>query len=99
MKRPKDFWEFRLYIAGNTRSATLALNNLKTMCNNHLCNNYHIEVIDLIHSPDLAERDEIFALPALVCLHPSPPKKIIGDLSNQAEVVRVLQLPVAEAEG
>ena len=43
---------------------------------------YTIEVIDLVKNPQLAQGDQIFAVPTLVRKVPSPIKKIIGDLSN-----------------
>ena len=52
------------------------------MCEEHLQGRYTIEVIDLVKDPQLAQGDQILALPTLVRKIPSPMKKIIGDLSN-----------------
>lgn len=99
MEKTKRLWQFRIYIAGNTPRANQAVKNLRSICSNHLANDYHIEVIDLVTSPHLAERDDIFALPALVRFQPPPTKKIIGDLSNREEVVQALELPAVEVNG
>ena len=53
----------------------------------HLKVKYIIEVIDLLKSPQLAENDEIFAIPTLVRKTPKPLRKIIGDLSNKEKVL------------
>jgi circadian clock protein KaiB len=80
-------WELRLYIAGNTPKSILALNNLKKYCELHLKDEYRIEVIDLLIQPQLAEGDQILAIPTLVRKVPVPIRKIIGDLSNEEKVL------------
>ena len=80
-------WELRLYVAGQTPKSVRAFANLKRICEEHLCRQYRIEVIDLIKSPELAEGDQIFAIPTLVRKLPEPVKKIIGDLSNTERVL------------
>ena len=85
-------WELRLYIAGNTVKSVTALTNLKKYCEEHLKGQYKIEVIDLLESPQLAEGDQILAIPTLVRKLPEPVKKIIGDLSNTERVLVGLDL-------
>ena len=85
MKEEK--WELRLYIAGNTAKSVTALSNLKKLCEQHLQGQYVIEVIDLLKKPQLAEGDQIFAIPTLVKKVPEPIRKIIGDLSNEEKVL------------
>ena len=80
-------WELRLYIAGKTPKSVLALHNLQKYCETHLKGQYRIEVIDLLIKPQLAEGDQIFAIPTLVRKVPEPMRKIIGDLSNEEKVL------------
>lgn len=80
-------WELRLYIAGQTPKSVLALNNITRYCEEHLEGRYVIEVIDLLKNPQLAEGDQIFAIPTLVRKLPEPMRKIIGDLSNEEKVL------------
>ncbi|SDP92839.1 circadian clock protein KaiB [Mucilaginibacter sp. OK268] len=80
-------YELRLYIAGNTAKSVSALANLKKYCEEHLRGQYSIEVIDLLVKPQLAEGDQIFAIPTLVRKVPEPIRKIIGDLSNEEKVL------------
>src|SRR3954469_5415372 len=80
-------WELRLYIAGNTPKSVAALNNLKKYCEEHLKDQYRIEVIDLLKQPQLAAGDQILAIPTLVRKVPIPIRKIIGDLSNEEKVL------------
>ena len=80
-------WELRLYVAGKTERSVTALTNLKKYCEEHLHGRYRIEVIDLLVQPQLAEGDQIFAIPTLVRKVPEPIRKIIGDLSNEEKVL------------
>jgi circadian clock protein KaiB len=80
-------YELRLYVAGNTPKSITALNNLKKYCEEHLKGRYRLEVIDLLVQPQLAEGDQILAIPTLVRKVPVPIRKIIGDLSNEAKVL------------
>jgi circadian clock protein KaiB len=85
--------ELRLYIAGQTPKSLLALSNLKSICATHLNGKkYRIEIIDLVKSPQLAQGDQILAIPTLVRNLPTPIRKIIGDLSNTERVVVGLDL-------
>jgi circadian clock protein KaiB len=80
-------YELRLYVAGRTAKSVTALTNLKKYCEEHLKGQYVIEVIDLLQQPQLAEGDQIFAVPTLVRKVPEPIRKIIGDLSNEEKVL------------
>jgi circadian clock protein KaiB len=87
MESQDEFWELRLYVAGQTQKSTTALKNLQKYCEEFLRGRYKIEVIDLIKNPQLAEGDQILAIPTLVRKVPEPIRKIIGDLSNQERVL------------
>ncbi len=79
--------ELRLYVAGQTPKSLTALSNLKRICNEHLEGKYRIQVIDLMKNPQLAQGDQIVAIPTLVRNLPVPIRKIIGDLSNTERVL------------
>jgi circadian clock protein KaiB len=87
MVRKQQTWELRLYVAGKTPKSVTALKNLQKYCETHLAGQYKIEVIDLLVQPQLAEGDQIFAIPTLVRKVPEPIRKIIGDLSNEEKVL------------
>jgi circadian clock protein KaiB len=83
----EETWELRLYVAGQTPKSVTALRNLQSYCETFLKGKYQIEVIDLLKHPQLAEGDQILAIPTLVRKVPEPIRKIIGDLSNQERVL------------
>ena len=96
MSQQEKKYELRLYIAGNTPKSEAALRNLKKYCEEHLKDQYSIEIIDLLKNPQLAEGDQILAVPTLVKKVPEPVRKIIGDLSNEAKVLVGLDIRPAE---
>ena len=79
---PPGDWVLRLYIAGQTPKSLAALSNLHRICEEYLAGKFQIEVIDLLEKPQLAEGDQIIAIPTLVRKLPEPIRKVIGDLSN-----------------
>ncbi|MDO1451335.1 circadian clock protein KaiB [Rhodocytophaga aerolata] len=87
MEPTEEMWKLRLYIAGQTPKSVTALANLKKYCEQYLKGRYQLEVIDLLKNPQLAEGDQILAIPTLVRKVPVPMRKIIGDLSNQERVL------------
>ena len=87
-----DFWELRLYVAGQTPKSVTAFGNPKRVCEEHLAGKYAIEVVDLLVSPQLARGDQIVAIQTLVRKLPEPIRRIIGDLSNTERVLAGLEL-------
>ena len=82
-----DFWDLRLYVAGQTPRSIAALANLREICEKHLAGKYRVEIVDLMVNPQLARGDQILAIPTLVRKLPSPLRKVIGDLSQTERVL------------
>lgn len=80
-------WDLRLYVAGPTPKSIAAFRNLEQLCEEHLAGRYRIEVIDLMKNPQLAQGDQILAVPTLVRKLPSPIRKIIGNLSSVERIL------------
>lgn len=89
-------WKLRLYVIGQSPRSILAIRNLREICEKHLDARYEIEVIDLLVDPQLAEGDEIIAVPTLVRHLPVPVRKVVGDLSDTDKVLVGLQLQFRE---
>lgn len=83
----KQFWDLRLYVAGQTPKSITALSNLRRICEEHLEGRYRIQVIDLVKSPQLARGDQIVAIPTLIRSVPEPLRRMIGDLSSTERVL------------
>jgi circadian clock protein KaiB len=85
-------YDLRLYVAGATPKSAVALRNLQDLCEEHLAGRYHIEIVDLMKNPQLAQSDQILAVPTLVRKQPMPIRKIVGNLSNTDRVLAGLDL-------
>lgn len=86
-KKDKSEWILKLYIAGKTPRSMKALENLKKICEEEIPGQYEIKVVDLLEDPQLAEGDQILAVPTLVRKLPEPVRKIIGDLSDREKIL------------
>lgn len=82
----------KLYIAGSTLKSENIIKNLKQLLEEEFNDQYSLEIIDLIESPELAEQDKILATPTLLKIEPLPAKRIIGDFSNKKMVLFGLDL-------
>lgn len=82
-----EFWNLRLYIAGQSSKCLAAVRNLNRFCEEHLADRYKIEVVDLLENPRLARDHQILAIPTLVRKLPEPLRKIVGDLSNSERMI------------
>lgn len=88
----KETYILRLYITGSTSRSSLALTNLRKICEEYLKGRYELEVIDLYQKPGLAMGDQIIAAPTLIKKSPLPFRRIIGDMSNIDKVLSGLDL-------
>jgi circadian clock protein KaiB len=95
-KRAEDSlgYNLRLYVAGQTPKSIAALCNLRRLCEKYLSGRYRLDVIDLMADPNLAQRDQIIAVPTLVRHMPESIKRVVGDLSNGKRVLTRLGIDV-----
>lgn len=82
----------KLYVAGSTPRATLAIENLRRICESDLSGRYDLQIIDVMEHPELAEQDKILATPTLIKQLPPPLRRVIGDLSDSEKVLLGLEL-------
>lgn len=83
----KKICHLRLYVAGSSTRSLAAIANLKRFCEDHLNDEYEIEIIDLEAEPQRAREDLIVAIPTLIRKLPAPLRRIIGDLSKTDRVL------------
>jgi circadian clock protein KaiB len=87
-------YKLRLYIAGASPNSIRAISNLRSFCEEHLKDRYHLEIIDVYQQPQIATKDQVIALPLLIKSSPLPLKRLIGDMSDTAKVMKGLDLDV-----
>jgi circadian clock protein KaiB len=92
--RPDDAgpFVFKLYVAGESPNSLLALFNLRALCARHLPERHAIHVIDVFQQPKRALADRILVTPTLIKTSPAPARRIIGNLSEETEVLLALGL-------
>jgi circadian clock protein KaiB len=87
---------FRLYIAGGAPNSVRALANLYAICHKHFPDCHRIEVIDVLKEPFRALTEAILVTPTVVKISPAPEQQIIGNLSEEEQVLLALGLPQNE---
>ncbi len=81
----------QLYVTGWTPQSDAALRNVKVLFK-QLKAQYSLEVVDLLADPDIAERERVIATPMLIKRSPLPVRRIVGDMSEQKELLEGLGL-------
>ena len=85
--RDSEAYVLRLYVTGLTPRSTLAIANVRKICDEHLAGRYELEVIDLYQQPGLAKGEQIIAAPTLIKTLPLPLRRLIGDMSDTEKVL------------
>ena len=67
-----DTFLLRLYVVGQTPKSLAAIVNIKKICEEHLQGRYELQVIDLYQQPQLAQDEQIIAVPTLIKRLPPP---------------------------
>ena len=82
----------RLYVTGMTARSARAVSNLRAICEQYIKDGYDLEIIDIYQQPARTRSDQIIAAPTLIKQQPLPMRRIIGDMSDRAQVVLGLDL-------
>src|SRR5262245_16332550 len=85
--RKPDRYELCLHVAGLSPQSTLAVANVKGICETHLAGRYDLEVVDLYQQPALARGEQILAAPTLVKKKPLPLRRLVGNMSRTDRVL------------
>lgn len=88
--KPPPEYELRLYITGATPNSVKAISNIRNICESYLKDRYRLQIIDVYQDAELAQREQIIALPLLIKKLPLPERKLIGDLSATDKVLNAL---------
>jgi circadian clock protein KaiB len=88
----KEKYLLRLYVTGMTPRSTLAIQNIKKICEERLKGRYELEVVDIYQNPERAKEAELVAAPTLIKRLPLPLRKLVGDMSNTQRVLIGLNL-------
>lgn len=81
----------RLYISGHGWQTKKSLGELHQCLAQRLNAPYSLKVIDIHREPELAEQDQITAIPTLIRTYPQPTRRIVGQFEDPEHLVRLLQ--------
>ena len=95
---PNAAYVFRLYFAGGAPNSLRALANLYALCRKHFPQSHRIQLVDVLTEPLRALAEGIVVTPTVVRISPAPQMQIIGNLSDEEEVLRALGLPQNESD-
>jgi circadian clock protein KaiB len=90
MKKKPDTYLFRLFITGASPNSARAVANIRQICESYLKDNYVLEIVDVYQQKEIAEREQLIALPLLIKKQPLPVRRLIGDLSDTRKVLNEL---------
>ncbi len=91
-------YELKLYVVGQTPKSVKIIEELVKLLEDALDSHYHLNVIDVVESPELAHKDNILATPTLQKVLPEPVRTIVGDLSDKETVLLALGLTALQEE-
>lgn len=90
MSEGRRIVHLRLYVAGHAPNSTRALANLRRLLQEHLPDQNHLEIINVLEDPQRALAEGVLITPTLVRVSPGPIMYVMGDLSETARVLAVL---------
>ena len=84
----------RLYVTDATPKSARAIVNARRILEDHLPGMYSLEILSIAEHVAQAAEDQIICAPTLLRLAPPPARRIIGDMSDVARVLKGLDVPV-----
>jgi circadian clock protein KaiB len=85
----------KLYVTGGTPRTARAIAHLHRIRDELLAGRCEILIVDVLDQPQAADEDRILVTPTLIRQLPLPPRRVLGDLSDTAQVLAWLDLQPA----
>ena len=86
-------YDFTLFVAGKeTIKNQEIVDCIKAGLNERLKASFDLLVVDVVDSPELAFREQIFVTPSWVRNLPAPKKKIVGNFCIDKNISRALDI-------
>jgi circadian clock protein KaiB len=90
MQKDQDTYILRLFITGASPNSARAVANIRQICETYLQGKYALEIVDVYQQREIAEKEQLIALPLLIKKQPLPVRRLIGDLSDKEKVLKEL---------
>ena len=91
-KPDDEIYVLRLFVTGASAVSLRAINNLQEILEKELKGRYELEIIDVHQQPLLVQADQVLAVPTLIKASPEPLRRLVGDMSDTAKVLKGLGL-------
>jgi circadian clock protein KaiB len=82
----------KLFIAGDSPRAREAAANLARAVLELSESAAHVETVDVLEQPDVADEYRVLTTPTVVRVAPAPRRRVTGDLRDTAQVLAALNL-------
>lgn len=89
---PSAPYHLRLFVAGDETNSAIARVELSRICEEHLKDNCHIEIIDVLKDFRPALQENILVTPALIVERATLRTVIFGNLTDREKVLAALQI-------
>lgn len=96
MPRRSKRYLLSLFVAGDAPTTRAAAAVIAAELGKITSDDFGLEIIDVLEEPERAEREGVFATPMLVKNRPSPPLRVLGDLTDVNQLLKILQIPEEE---
>jgi len=83
---------FRLFVAGNESNSSQARGNLARLCEEHLKGRCKIETVNVLRDAATAYKHHVLLTPTLILIKPPPKVTLVGNLSDNRQVLAALGL-------
>jgi len=87
-----EIFTLRLFVTGVSPVSVRAINNLQKILEEHLKGRYELDIIDVHQQPELVQNEDVSAVPTLIKKSPFPKRRLVGDMSDVAKVLKGLGL-------
>lgn len=94
----EEIYHLKLFVTGMSITSVKAIENIKTICEKYISNNYTLEIIDIHKNPAALQEHDVIACPTLLKQSPGDLKKLIGDMSNEEKVLSGLGIRPERSE-
>lgn len=94
-ERERRKYVFRLFVTGLTPRSLEAIENVRSLCEQHLKGRYQLDVIDVYKEPEAARKHQIIAAPTLIKELPLPIRKFVGNMTRSDTIVAGLDIRAA----
>ena len=95
---PEGRFMLTLYVSGMTPRSQRAIDNIQSLCEEHMSGRYDLKIIDIYQQPGAAKDAQIVAVPTLIKRLPPPLRRLIGDLGDPGRVLLALGLVESRAK-